>query len=88
MDKKKILINAAIVIFVPSLLAGAYYGYKAFKHYREKKKEGEEGNEEKSNLESNSSTHPPLGDNRGREAKIIPITQQIEQKEKLSNTGS
>lgn len=85
MDKKKILINAAIVIFVPSLLAGAYYGYKAFKHYREKKKEGEEGNEEKSNLESNSS---PLGDNRGREAKIIPITQQIEQKEKLSNTGS
>jgi len=84
MDKKKILINAAIVIFVPSLLAGAYYGYKAFKHYREKKKEGEE-NEEKSNLESNSS---PLGDNRGREAKIIPITQQIEQKEKLSNTGS
>ena len=87
MDKKKILINAAIVIFVPSLLAGAYYGYKAFKHYREKKKEGEE-NEEKSNLESNSSTHPPLGDNRGREAKIIPITQQIEQKEKLSNTGS
>jgi len=82
MDKKKILINAAIVIFVPSLLAGAYYGYKAFKHYREKKKEGEE-NEEKSNLESNSS---PLGRSGG--AKIIPISKQIEEKEKLSNTGS
>lgn len=82
MDKKQLLINAAIIIFVPSVLAGAYYGYKAYKHYKNKKKEGEEENK----LEEGSAKYEE--ENTEKEGKIIPISKQIEEKEKLTNTGS
>lgn len=72
MTKKQIIINAAIIIFVPTIITAGYYGYKAIKHYRDKKKEGAESDKTEKEKLSNL-----VG------AKIIPISKQIEEKEKL-----
>lgn len=82
MDKKQLLINAAIIIFVPTIITAGYYGYKAYRHYKNKKKEGEEENK----LEEGSPKTEE--ENTEKEGKIIPISKQIEEKEKLTNTGS
>jgi len=86
MNKKKVLINAAIIILVPTVISASWYGYKAYKHYRDKKQKekAEEENNAKTETEENNKKEiekekaPIEG---VREAKIIPLYKQIEDKE-------
>ncbi|MDD3875366.1 MAG: hypothetical protein PHT69_01980 [Bacteroidales bacterium] len=66
MTKKQLLINAAIIIFVPTVITAGYYGYKAYKHYKNKKK-GENEDDEISNKEKEASIEID------KEAKVIPL---------------
>lgn len=66
MTKKQIIINAAIIILVPTVISAGWYGYKAYKHYKNKKK-GENEDEEISNKEKEASIETD------KEAKVIPL---------------
>lgn len=74
MDKKRVIKNILFIAFVPSVVVAGYYGYKAIKHYRDKKSGNTKDKEEKEGEENKTEQI--------EETKVIPISRTLKLQEK------